>query len=241
MEAKKESNVQLFDNENFSARVALKDGEPMFCLADVCKCLDLQPSRVKDRLDDGVTCTHPILDSLGRTQEATFVTEDGLYDVILDSRKPAAKAMRKWVTSIVLPSIRKNGAYVKNQEVLSPEEIIKRGYESLLKICEEQKQQLEVQKPKVEYFDALIERDLNVNLRDTAHEIGVKQNEFIDFLLNHNYVYRHMGKQIKPYAQYVGELFVVKEYSNEKHSGVQTLVTPKGRAYFKRVMDRLAS
>ena len=134
---------------------------------------------------------------------------------------------------------------MKDQESLSIEEIIRRGYEAITVICEnqrrkleEQKVQLELQRPKVEYFDALIERDQCFNLRDTAHELGLGQKEFIELLLNKSYVYRHLGKQIKPFAQYIGEYFILKEYSREQHSGVQTLVTAKGRAYFKRILGK---
>lgn len=112
------SSLKIFENANFGEiRVAGTSENPLFCLADVCKVLDLgNPSQVKTRLDDGVISNEVIPDSLGRQQEATFVNEDGLYDVILDSRKPQAKAFRKWITSEVLPSIRKTGAYsVQNQ------------------------------------------------------------------------------------------------------------------------------
>lgn len=88
------------------------DGEPKFLLRDVCKILGLgQVAGVTRRLDDDVIWNHPIEDSLGRTQVAVFVNEDGLYDVILDSRKHEAKKFRKWITSEVLPSIRKTGSY----------------------------------------------------------------------------------------------------------------------------------
>lgn len=84
-------------------------------MADLCSVLELRPNDVRQRLDDGVVSTHPITDNLGRKQQANFVNEDGLYDVILDSRKPQAKAFRKWVTSEVLPSIRKTGSYSSKQ------------------------------------------------------------------------------------------------------------------------------
>ena len=107
------SSLKIFENASFGEiRVAGTSENPLFCLADVCKVLDLgNPSQVKTRLDDGVISNEVIPDSLGRQQEATFVNEDGLYDVILDSRKPQAKAFRKWITSEVLPSIRKTGSY----------------------------------------------------------------------------------------------------------------------------------
>ena len=106
------NDIQIFNNPQFGqVRTAGTPENPLFCLSDVCKALGLNASHVRERLEDGVVSTDTINDSLGRTQMANFVNEDGLYDVILDSRKPEAKAFRKWVTSEVLPSIRKTGQY----------------------------------------------------------------------------------------------------------------------------------
>lgn len=107
-----EKDIEIFKNSTFGeVRVTEVNGEPMFCLADVCRALDLRQGDVRQRLEDGVVSTQPIVDGLGREQQANFVNEDGLYDVILDSRKQEAKAFRKWVTHDVLPSIRKTGQY----------------------------------------------------------------------------------------------------------------------------------
>lgn len=105
--------IQIFNNPSFgNVRVAGTEVNPLFCLADVCKALGLSAKGVNQRLGDEVISNYPIADSLGRTQQALFVNEDGLYDVILDSRKPEAKQFRKWITSEVLPTIRKHGAYM---------------------------------------------------------------------------------------------------------------------------------
>ena len=107
------AEIEIFKNERFGeVRVFGTNEDPLFCLADICKILELgNPSQVKSRLEDGVISNEVIPDSLGRLQETTFINEDGLYDVILDSRKPQAKSFRKWITSEVLPSIRKHGSY----------------------------------------------------------------------------------------------------------------------------------
>ena len=106
------NEIKIFENPAFGQiRTLGTVEEPLFCLTDVCNALGLQQGHVRERLDDGVVSTEPIVDSLGRTQLANFVNEDGLYDVILDSRKPEAKRFRKWITSEVLPSIRKTGSY----------------------------------------------------------------------------------------------------------------------------------
>ena len=120
--------IQIFKNPEFGeVRTAGTPENPLFCLADICRVLDLQPSRVKDRLEYGVISSNPISDSLGREQLANFVNEDGLYDVILDSRKPEAKKFRKWVTSEILPSIRKSGGYIASSPNDTPEDILARA------------------------------------------------------------------------------------------------------------------
>jgi prophage antirepressor-like protein len=109
------SKLKIFNSNEFGEiRTVMKDGEPMFCLADVCKALGLeQVSRVKTRLkDDGVT-TSKVIDRLGREQEATFINESNLYRTIFQSRKESAERFTDWVTTEVLPSIRKTGAYGK--------------------------------------------------------------------------------------------------------------------------------
>lgn len=116
--------LQIFSNSEFGEiRTITKDDEPMFCLADVCKALELeQVSRVKARLKtDGVT-TSKVTDRLGREQEATFINESNLYKTIFQSRKESAERFTDWVTSEVLPSIRKTGSY---QKKLSPQEMMR--------------------------------------------------------------------------------------------------------------------
>ena len=111
----KKNEIKIFNSEEFGeVRVIGSPENPLFCLADLCKALELDVNNVVRRLEDGVCTKHPIADSMGRMQQANFVNEDGLYDVILDSRKPEARKFRKWVTSEVLPSIRKTGGYVSD-------------------------------------------------------------------------------------------------------------------------------
>lgn len=118
------NNVQIFKSERFGEiRTAGTAEQPEFCLSDVCKALDLQAAAVTRRLPKDVISNHP-LSTAGGTQSFTFVNEDGLYDVILDSRKPEAKVFRKWVTSEVLPSIRKTGGYIGGAAGMSDEEIM---------------------------------------------------------------------------------------------------------------------
>lgn len=89
------------------------NGEPWFVLKDVCKVLGIADHKVAARrLDQDEVCQTPLTDSIGGQQETNIINESGLYNVILRSDKPEAKPFRKWVTSEVLPTIRKHGAYM---------------------------------------------------------------------------------------------------------------------------------
>ena len=115
----KEANqIQIFNNPEFGdvRTIIGSDGEPRFCLRDVCRVLDIKQFRANDRLGEDVISNHT-LSTRGGNQQFMFINEDGLYDVILDSRKPEAKRFRKWVTSEVLPSIRKHGAYLTEKSI----------------------------------------------------------------------------------------------------------------------------
>lgn len=107
------SDIQVFTYQSNEVRTVELDGEAWFVLKDVCQILSLStPARVAERLDsDEVSLTH-LIDSIGRQQETTVINESGLYNVILRSDKPEAKPFRKWVTSEVLPTIRKTGGYM---------------------------------------------------------------------------------------------------------------------------------
>lgn len=88
------------------------DGDPWFVLSDLCSVLNLTtPAKVVSRLEDGMSSTHPIPDSLGRIQHVTIVNESGMYRVVLRSDKPEALAFQAWITDEVLPSVRKTGSY----------------------------------------------------------------------------------------------------------------------------------
>ena len=121
-------NLEIFKNENFEIRVAVDEkNEPLFCLADVCKVLEIQnvtdvKNAIKREFDDDLDLIYPIFDSLGREQNATFITEPQLYFVLMRSDKPNAKPFRMFVNKEVLPSIRKTGSYT--QKPLTQAEIL---------------------------------------------------------------------------------------------------------------------
>ena len=107
-----ENEIQVWNYESSEIRTVQINGEPWFVLSDVCKVLELSsPHKVADRLENDERNQIPVTDSLGRYQNTAIINESGLYAVVLRSDKPQAKPFRKWVTSEVLPSIRKHGSY----------------------------------------------------------------------------------------------------------------------------------
>ena len=134
-----EDVIKTFEHKQFGKIRVLGDAEnPRFGLSDMCKVLELpQVAKVVQRLDKDVLSTHP-LETAGGIQQMYFVNEDGFYDVLLDSRKPVAKKFRKWVTSEVLPSIRKTGSY----SIIAPEipdpavkKALKNSYRQFINVC----------------------------------------------------------------------------------------------------------
>ena len=237
------NNMQIFKYENNDVRTVEINGEPWFVLKDVCGVLGLSNHKVTaQRLDrDEVSQTY-LTDSIGRKQETTVINESGLYSVILRSDKPEAKPFRKWVTSEVLPSIRKNGGYIAGQEQLSPEELMAKALLVANKTLAEREariSELTVQNtimlPKAQYFDELVDRNALTNFRETAKELGISEKAFIRFLIDKKYIFRNQRGKLMPYADRSDGLFEVKECYNEKTnwSGIQTLVTPKGRETFR--------
>lgn len=236
---------QIFNFHGNQVRTVDKDGNPWFVLKDVCEALgDLAHRVVKQRLGDDVCSTYPISDSIGRQQETTIINEDGLYDVVLESRKPEARAFRKWVTGEVLPTIRKTGGYVANDDLFIQtylphvDDQTKAMFRITLESVRKANEQIAIMQPKAEYFDAMVDRNLLTSFRDTAKELKVKEREFINWLLDRGYVFRDGKGALKPYAQHVPSLFELKEWERGNKAGTQTMVTPKGRETFRLLLAK---
>lgn len=124
------NDLEIFKNEEFGEiRTVMKDGEPMFCLVDICKALEVKNATdVAKRLDEDEVTR---LNLGSRSGETNFITESGLYAVILRSDKPNARKFRKWITSEVLPSIRKTGAYGKPMTTAQKIQLLAQGNDEL--------------------------------------------------------------------------------------------------------------
>lgn len=239
------SNIQIFNYQNNEVRTVDLNGEPWFVLKDVCNTLNISNQRdVQERLDPDEVgrfdLPHP--QNPEKTIEMVCVNESGLYHVILRSDKQEAKPFRKWVTSEVLPSIRKNGGYIAGQEQLTPEELMAKALLVANKTLAEREARISeltvqnnIMAPKAEYFDELVDRNMLTSFRDTAKELGVKPKTFVNWLLEKKFIYRDQKGKLMPREDKNNGLFEVKEAKNDKTqwSGVQTLITPKGRETFR--------
>ena len=237
------NNIQVFTNQHFGqVRVVMRNGDPWFVASDVCRALDVGNNRqAVSRLDEDEI--HVILNDTNRGKRSmAVVSEPGLYALVLGSRKPEAQSFRRWITHEVLPAIRQEGAYLTPErlhEVLEdPDTLI--ALAQRLKLLQEKNRALvdenEALLPKADYFDRLVDHNVNLTLRETAKELGVKERSFIDYLIEHGYLYRDKKQHLMPYADHVDTLFAVKECVNERTGwgGTQTLVTPQGRDCFRK-------
>lgn len=250
------NEIQIFNYNSNEVRTIQRDGEPWFVLKDVCQILGLDTTQLKkvaDRLEPDEKGRN-LIPTPGGEQETWVINESGLYSVILRSDKPEAKPFRKWVTSEVLPTIRKHGAYMTPETlqaaILNPDIMIQLCQQ--LKAEQDKNMALQadnsrltvknaIMEPKADYFDELVERNTLTNFRETAKQLGVKEKAFINFLLEKKYIYRDKRGKILPYADKNTGLFEVKECFNDKTqwSGTQTLVTPKGRETFRLLCQGL--
>lgn len=156
-------DIQIFNNEQFGqVRVITKDGEPWFVGKDVSEILGyLEPNKAITRhTDEDDRIKHPITDNLKRVQETWVINESGLYSLILGSKLPTAKKFKKWVTSEVLPSIRKHGMYATDELINNPDLLIA----AATKIKEERQARLEAEKLRDKLIRGFIGSGQNRNM-----------------------------------------------------------------------------
>ena len=243
-------SIQVFNNPAFgNIRVAGTDTNPQFCLADVCKALGLTAKFVNQRLNKEVVSNHP-LETAGGTQQALFVNEDGLYDVILDSRKTEARQFRKWITGEVLPTIRKHGAYMTDdalqRAIQNPDFLIQLATE--LK-NEKQKRlvaeaKIQETRPQVIFADAVTASSDSILVGELAklikqNGVDTGQRRLFRWLRDNGYLCKKYGECFNEPTQHAMELglFEIKKTVIQKPDGSAIIsrtvkVTGKGQIYF---------
>lgn len=251
-------NVTIFESPQFgTVRTAGGSENPMFCLTDVCKALDLSAKEVNRRLSKEVVSKHP-LETAGGTQQALFVNEDGLYDVILDSRKPEAKAFRKWITSEVLPSIRKSGGYIAAQPDESPEAIMAKALRIADETLQRREQQLQMLQseneelhkenvkiaPMAEYTKEVLQSNTTYTLTQVSKDLEFRSvYAFLDWAKDREILYRQSGQWMpnskysdKGYFKTRTAKFVKSD--NTVGTSMSTVVTEAGRMWLHGLMEK---
>ena len=244
------NELQIFQNAEFGTiRTIEENGKVLFCGSDVAKALGYKnPTKAIADHCKG-TVERRANDSLGRQQNMKFITEGDIYRLAAKSELPGADKFESWIFDEVLPSIRKHGAYMTPETleaaIMNPDTLIKIA--TTLKDEQEKRKALEIansaltvdnqiMKPKADYFDEIVDRNLLTNFRETAKQLNVPPRKFVSFLIEKKYAYRDKKGKLQPYQQYVESgLFCLKECLNEKTGwgGTQTLITPKGRETFR--------
>lgn len=244
------NELVIFNNPEFGEiRTVEVKGEPWFVGKDVATALGYKNPQeaVRNHVDDEDKGVSEILTPGGK-QTVPVINESGLYSLVLSSKLPGAKRFKRWITSEVIPSIRKHGAYLTPETleaaILNPDTMIRLC--TALKEEQDKRKALEaanatlavdnqIMRPKADYFDELVDRNLLTSFRETAKQLDVKEKAFVQFLLDKKYIYRDKKGKLMPYADKNAGLFEIKECFNEKTqwSGTQTLITPKGRETFR--------
>lgn len=226
------SNIEIFKDSRFGeVRIAGTSEEPLFCLADVCKALDLQnPSQVKARLDDedvqliDLQTLNPNEVIIGNSI-ANFVTESGLYDVLMRSESSKAKPFRRWITKEVLPSIRKNGMYATEDTIDKILNDPDYGIRLLTKLKEEREARIEAEKK-----NAIL---MHVNKTYTATEIAKELNMKSAQQLNTKL--EEMGVQYKVNNTWV----LYSQYSNLGYEEIKQEVLDSGKVVYHRKFTQM--
>ena len=218
-----QNGIEVFENPIFGQiRMTMVDDEPMFCLIDVCRALELSNSRiVADRLDED---ERRKLD-LPRQGETWFVTESGLYAVILRSDKPNAKKFRKWVTSEVLPSIRKHGAYATKDTI---DKIISNpdyGIMLLQNLKEEREKREEAERRNA----ILSHVNKTYTMTEIAKELGLRSaNELNKWLSDMHIQYKVNGTWV-----------MYSDYSDKGYEDIKQEVLDSGRVVYHRKITQI--
>ena len=231
-----DNKIEVFKNEQFGEVRTILDGETLlFCGSDVARALGYaRPNEAVARHAKG-TLKQRILTN-GGEQEMLFITEGDVYRLIVRSKLPAAEKFERWLFDDVVPMIRKTGCYMTDSVL---ERIQKDPAFALVMAkavlrerdrADALEAELNVARPKADYFDAFINPDDCTNIRTTAKELKIPERKFVKFLLNEGYLFRSPSGQLLPYNKKSNEgLFIVRDFVTFRYTGSQTYFTPKGK------------
>lgn len=249
-------DVTIFRKDEFGAvRAVTLDGEPWFVAADVCRALGLgNSSMAVSKLDDDEKMTLSLTDShsgqRGGAQMATIINEPGLYALVLSSRKPEAKAFKRWITHEVIPAIRKTGGYIAAKPDETPEEIMARALVVANETLARHKQQLEAANakikadaPKVLFAETVQKAEGDILVRQLAklmvqrgYDIG--EQRLYEILRRDGFVIKANAKDKNMPTQKSVDMGLMRSIERTVGSAektflkLTTVITPKGQLYF---------
>ena len=239
------NEMQVFNYKSSQVRTVEINNEPWFVLKDVCAVLDLGSAhKVSERLDEDERNQIPLTDSLGRKQETTIINESGLYNVILRSDKPEAKTFRKWVTSEVLPSIRKTGSYALPKDYPAALRALADAEEQKLRLLAENQHQAQVIadfEPIRQYVDTILESKGAMATSQIAADYGLTAQK-LNKILHEGGVQRNVNGQWLLYAKYMGKGYTksktiqIMRSDGRPDSIMQTQWTQKGRLMIHEIL-----
>lgn len=239
-----ENNLTVFTNEEFgSMRAVMIDGEAWFVGKDVSVALGyMNPQKaIRDHIDDEDRTVNKMFTVNGTAP--ILINESGLYSLILSSKLPSAKKFKHWITSEVIPSIRKYGLYMTDNlnAAIDDPEVMRQLFNKLNADRQSNRNrliqlegELKTVLPKAVYFDKFVDPGYATNFRDTAKEFEIPQKCFIKLLLEHRFIYRTTRSELRPNAKALAKgLFILRDYTNMQngHRGTYTLVTAQGKKY----------
>ncbi len=237
------NDILVFHYKSSEVRTVELNGEPWFALKDVCAVLGISNHKMTaQRLDADEVSLTDLTDSMGRQQETTVINESGLYNVILRSDKPEAKPFRKWVTSEVLPSIRKHGAYMTPQKIeealLNPDTII-----SLAQQLKEERAKTAKLAPAAEYARNFLLASGGRLVSSIAKDYGMSAQRFNQILNALDIQYRK-GGQWMLYQKYTGKGYtetrvnLIPHNDGRTHQHPETLWTARGCAFLSKQLAK---
>ena len=234
--------IQIFKNDRFGeVRTMVINGEPWFVGKDVAEVLGYRLARkaLYDHVEDDDKKGVPIQNPLGGKQEMTIINESGLYSLILSSKLPQAKEFKRWVTSEVLPQIRKTGGYIPLNDCEDTGEIMARALMIAQRTIEQKDALLEMQKPKVRFAEAVTGSDDSILIGELAklitqngYEIG--RTRLFDWLRRNGYLFKNSTEPIQKWVEkglFETKVSIIHTHHGE-HEVLTTKVTGKGQRYF---------
>ena len=241
------NQIQIFQNQEFGAIRTLSNeqGEPLFCAKDVAEALGYKLARkaVQDHVDRDDVLKRNLIDSLGRKQLTFFINESGLYSLILSSKLDSAKRFKHWVTSEVLPSIRKQGGYMVARPDESDEVIMARALQIMQATLQRRDEQIAQLKPRADYADHVLDSISCFTVTQIGKELGMTGHDLNVLLCSHKIQYVQSGQYLL-YADYARQ-GLAKNRNFEYHTAEGELKTrtylvwtERGRDFIHRLVDK---